>query len=611
LRSLLGSIVLLATALACLSGAEAASYIEKMKAASGGAAWDKITSLTADGEITSSGLTGKYHEVVDLLTGQFSAREQYEPFTEAKGLDAAGRWRQDFSRQVHPLDSREAQAVASTESYLAGRGYLFPARNHAVIHPLASETENGKRFDRLEITSTGGRTVTLWIDEHTLLLDHAVYVLSTLTRTVRYHDYRKVGALALPFEIVMEDDPQNPETIKIASYQVDDPHAAAELQRPSNDVLDAKILSGTSTTAPLTLEAGTLLIEAKIDGQGPFPFILDTGGHDILTPDMAARLGLKSIGHGVSRGAGEGSTPIQYTHVDKLSIGEAEISDQPFLVLPFEYFVTERGRKEPVAGLIGLELFERFAARLDYAAHEITLSPLGGFTYVGGGTTVPIRFTDDIPLVAARFDGHPGVFGIDSGNGGDVVIFSPWAVPIGLAAQFKTGIPLVSFGVGGQSVNYAARKNDLDLGGQVLKNIVARLAEDKAGAFASQSEAGNIGQSILSRFAVTFDYRHQIMALEPIANPEPMEFSRTGFGASKTTPDSFLVRTVYKNSPAAEAGIVSGDTIVSVDGVAASELAGSDLYYKARQPVGTMLKLGVVHEGQQQELSLTLREVLP
>ena len=41
------------------------------------------------------------------------------------------------------------------------------------------------------------------------------------------------------------------------------------------------------------------------------------------------------------------------------------------------------------------------------------------------------------------------------------------------------------------------------------------LASDNAGSLSALSEADNIGNSILSRFTVTFDYRSEIMCLQP------------------------------------------------------------------------------------------------
>jgi len=46
-------------------------------------------------------------------------------------------------------------------------------------------------------------------------------------------------------------------------------------------------LSARSVTVPFDLRNGALTIEAEIDGQGPFRFIFDTGGHAIVSPALS------------------------------------------------------------------------------------------------------------------------------------------------------------------------------------------------------------------------------------------------------------------------------------------------------------------------------------
>ena len=46
---------------------------------------------------------------------------------------------------------------------------------------------------------------------------------------------------------------------------------------------------------------GDVVVEAMLNGQGPFAFILDTGGHDILTPEVAAALGPQAGWRGCER----------------------------------------------------------------------------------------------------------------------------------------------------------------------------------------------------------------------------------------------------------------------------------------------------------------------
>jgi hypothetical protein len=59
-----------------------------------------------------------------------------------------------------------------------------------------------------------------------------------------------------------------------------------------------------------------------------------------------------------------------------------------------------------------------------------------------------------------------------------------------------------------------AGAKSFQIGGQEVGAIRIMLASDNAGSLSARSEAGNIGDSILSHFTVTFDYRAEIMCLQ-------------------------------------------------------------------------------------------------
>src|SRR6185503_18977674 len=152
----------------------------------------------------------------------------------------------------------------------------------------------------------------------------------------------------------------------------------AEPRRPSGAPHDAAIHGDAEAVfAPFRLEAmsGFPIVEARVNGQGPLLFILDTGGHDILTPAAAKALGLPLRGAGFSLGAGEGSTPTRFTKVASVVLGAAEMTDQPFVVLQLDLgrAMDFAGRPTAISGIIGLELFERFTVTLDYAAGRLEL----------------------------------------------------------------------------------------------------------------------------------------------------------------------------------------------------------------------------------------------
>ena len=60
--------------------------------------------------------------------------------------------------------------------------------------------------------------------------------------------------------------------------------------------------------------------EAKVNGKGPYIFIFDTGGADIVTPPIAKTLGLKIRGSLPGTGAGEGVMEGGFSHIDLLEV---------------------------------------------------------------------------------------------------------------------------------------------------------------------------------------------------------------------------------------------------------------------------------------------------
>jgi len=506
-----------APALAQPPGASAAELLAQVKAATGGARWDEVQALSATGEKTSFGLSGPYHAAEDLETGRFARGADYGLFRNAEGLDEAGRWRMDNSGVVHPLDSDEARTVAVTDGYLAGRGYLFPERAKATLQRLEPAAEDGRLYDRVLATPEGGRAVVLWIGRADHRLARATMQLGSHPETLRYGDYRPAGGLVLPFEIATDNGDQlETGEARIARYSPA-PGAPPELRRPPPGPPDFGLRAGRDVAyAPFRLDtmSGFPLVEARINGQGPLLFILDTGGHDILTPAAAKALGLTLRGAGFSLGAGEGSTPTRYTKVAKVALGEAEMRDQPFVVLQLDLgrAAAPGGGMAPISGIIGLELFERFTVTLDFAAGRLELRRPAAEARPAGA---PIRFTSDMPLALASLDGRSGWFGLDTGNNTDVILFKAWVEARGLPAWFEVSVDTTGAGVGGALSFRKGRAGVLALAGREVDGLPVLLAGDNLGGLSSKAEAGNIGESVFARFRVTFDYAHERVSLDP------------------------------------------------------------------------------------------------
>jgi hypothetical protein len=239
-------------------------------------------------------------------------------------------------------------------------------------------------------------------------------------QTETYADYRPAAGTRLPF-VITDSDGENVTRKTVEQYEISphvEPAAYAVPEQPD----DARIPAA-GTTVPMN-SFPQLVVAAQINGH-PFDFLFDTGGHSILTPEAAKALGLKAVGSQQTGGTGAGTLLTRDTRVDELRIGDAVMRDQHFLVLPLGYSNVEQGAKPPVAGLLGLEVIERFIVRIDYRAGRMTLLPRSAEPTCASGWR-GIRFSEDMPTIEGTIDGRAAPFTIDTGNNGGLMLYRAW-----------------------------------------------------------------------------------------------------------------------------------------------------------------------------------------
>ena len=135
-------------------------------------------------------------------------------------------------------------------------------------------------------------------------------------------------------------------------------------------------------------------------------------------------------------------------------------------------------------------------------------------------------------------------------------------------------------GIGGGVEGVVGRITAFKLGREWIENPVTVFARAGAGPFAASEAQGNIGAAILEKFKVILDYNHLRIILEPNARfREPLEYNRTGLSLVSFGPDykRFQIDAVAEHSPAADAGVQSGDMLVAIDGRAAEEFTLSEV----------------------------------
>jgi len=615
----LGAVLILVVAASAAAAApiapDAAALFADVRAKSHADAWRDVILLRTVGTSRSSGLDGESVLVEDVRDGRIDERARYPVFALRDVWDGRVAWHQGNSGGVHRLDGADSTRHFIGNAWLAKRAWLKPDLDGAFAGPVRHEAGG----DELTVVPRGGEPMTLSFDAATRDLVRIVRTRPTSLETTTLTDYREVDGLRLPFTIATTDSDGNASTTTVARYERL-ARATADLFVPPRTPDDTRI--GTRpVTIPLDLADGVLTIEARLDGRGPYRFILDTGGHAIVSPAIAKELGLVASGAGQSGGAGEGTLTEQYTRIARVDLGGTDqrgfdaggvtMTDQHFFVLDLGYPTFERGREAPIAGLLGVELFERLGVRIDYRARRLTLTSFARHRFARDAVVTPLMFDADIPLVTGILGGRAGLFALDTGNAGSTLVQHHWAERVGLAAAMKAGVETASFGAGGLSRNWASRLEPFEIGGARIEHQFGRYAEDRRGAFSSRTEAGNIGTDLLANFTIDFDYRRGLMGWQYVPGHVQEPFPRGGLRVLKDRPEDALVVSVSADSPAAAAGIEAKDRLVAIDGVPTSELSGGDIGNVFRRAPGTTVRLTVRRDERTVETSLVLRELLP
>ncbi|HTW82962.1 MAG TPA: pepsin/retropepsin-like aspartic protease family protein [Candidatus Sulfotelmatobacter sp.] len=499
----------------------AAVTLAHVRAASGDH-WNAIAQLTARGRATVSGLHGTARFDDDLRDGRTARRFSIAVMGPSAEIDDGRHWwSQDVSGGVHAYDAWFPRRRAITMEYLTRRAYLDP-QPAARITCAGTRIEDGRAVTVLRIVPPGGTPAELAVDARTFLPASVSERLPTTTAVTRYNDYRTVGDVVLPFTIAAGTlhEPEDGYVFDVSRYTVRPSVHASDFTRPRPTGAPVMLGGARTASVPMVLDGAVMMVWASIDGHPPMLFILDTGGHAILTTQTATALGLRPAGAGVTGGSGAGTIAVQYARVRSIRLGAAELRDQPMLVIPYPPAFSDRGRgRAPIAGILGLEVFERFATRLDFHARRVTLTPLDAFAHRGSGSAVPIRFQEDMPLTEASADGHRGLFGVDTGNGGVLLLFGDFLRRTGMFARYPAGRVVIGHGTGGENTARIERLRRFALGGRTIDGMPCAFTDMKSGALSSWTEAGNLGVFVLSYFTPTFDYANGTLYLDPGSAP--------------------------------------------------------------------------------------------
>jgi hypothetical protein len=321
-----------------------------------------------------------------------------------------------------------------------------------------------------------------------------------------------------------------------------------------------------SATVPFSFEDNRIFVQCRINGQGPYAFVVDTGAGD-LTVDraLAHRLDLHGEHAGNLGGAGSHTVSYSTAFITSLAVGTAHASNQQATILDLSPIREGIGLRR-LDGIIGYSMLRHYAVEVDMDRHVLTLSR-ERLALPPDAISVPFTLDSGFVFVQTRIQGQPGRILIDTGDRSSLTLFGPFAKQHDMYGRFG-GVRdvLTGFGIGGPVYGDVFALPQFDILGVRLTSITTRASRQSGGAFASKIAAGSIGGGVLRRFDIVYDYPHSTLYVWKSANFAVRDgYDRGGLWIS-TRGDHAYVASLLPSGPASRAGLRQGDDIMAVNG---------------------------------------------
>jgi predicted aspartyl protease len=251
--------------------------------------------------------------------------------------------------------------------------------------------------------------------------------------------------------------------------------------------------------------AGRLVVHVRLNGQGPYTFLVDTGANaSVISSDLAATLNLPS-GAPVNLHSIAGVERVQSVSIDNVSVGSRERRNMQMSVIA--------GRHLKAQGVLGMDWMGSQGLTLDFAEKEMRI----GASAPGAeqrSVSVPVRTRrSGLSLIDARIGSARALTFLDTGSTTTVgnMALMRMAVAQGQTGRDLTEIELTSL-TGQTLAGRLVILDSLTLGKMMLRHVPVVFGPVHTFEYwgLADEPALLIGVDVLRAFkSVTLDYHRK------------------------------------------------------------------------------------------------------
>lgn len=356
------------------------------------------------------------------------------------------------------------------------------------------------------------------------------------------------------------------------------------------------------TTVPFRLVRDRIVIDASLNGAGPYPLMVDMGQpRSVIAGDVAEALRLPQASSVLVEAPGSGDAVLDIVHIEAVEVGETRLGPMTCAVMDLSAMAVVLGA--PVAGILGGRDLAA-SITLDFGASALVLrgpSPfekddpgvLGLNRLDAGGLTTGALINGRLHLPFELDMTFPGVVALPEDLARNNGLIGPATRRLEAVGALPTAPAF-------DGIQF--RLDAVKLGAAVVRRSVCSLLP--------AGEPARLGVGFMKQCRLTIDYAQSLAKVEAPKNAVT-DPPIVGCGlAPDRCVDGFWSVWVARHSPADRAGIAPASTLLYAGGHPVAGASAEQVLGWLSAPEGENIHVVVSHEGRETEVTLISERLL-
>ena len=313
---------------------------------------------------------------------------------------------------------------------------------------------------------------------------------------------------------------------------------------------------------PFEYKLGLMILKVEINKK-TYDFVLDSGGINLVSKELAETLGSKGLFTKNVGGHQGSSHPMEFTKIKGLTIGGIKFEETACGIGDFSQSL-ELGCIE-LDGMIGANLMRLAVWKIDFRNQIITITNTKESLSLGAKTKKIPFYTDSThqPYCTVKINNveEKNVL-IDLGSTGDLNLsYSNYE-------KIQKGLPKNKKAIGygyPSSGYYGYVKKDSTYYLQIDRLSIGEIGLDKRVLKFSKSVAPTIGTAFFKNYDLVMNWKDKELLLSPTTDDDNQQFINKGINFNYKD-GSLVIASLIIESKAEKLGIQLGDKIMQIDG---------------------------------------------